>query len=105
MLCVSVNLFLLEKVDDDDDDDDVSACWQCAKLQKVKTPSADTDGHIAPKPPPDPNRQLSRAGSRHRISQQFSLNTSDPHSAMSYEQSYSQLKSESLKDGISICTY
>ena len=73
----------------------------CAEMQKLKPSSADTEGRIAPKPPLDPNRQLSRAGSRPRSYQQLGHSAGDPHSLSSLL-ICTRLKSESLNDGIMI---
>ena len=72
----------------------------CAEIQKVKSSGADTEGRIAPKPPPDPNRQLSRAGSRPRSYQQLGHNAGDQNSSLSSILVCTRLKSESLNDGI-----
>ena len=80
----------------------MSTCCICGKMQKVKSSGADTEGRIAPKPPPDPNRQLSRAGSRPRSYQQLSHNAADPNSSLSSILVCTRLKSESLNDGIVI---
>jgi len=75
-------------------------------MQKVKPSNAEAETRIAPKPPPDPNRQLNRAGSRSRLYQQLGHNASgDPHSPVSYDLACSRLKSESLNDGIRTFTY
>ena len=66
-------------------------------MQKVKLSGADAEARMAPKPPPDPNRQLSRAGTRPR----FYHNATDPHLPTSYDMNCVRLKSESLGDGIS----
>ena len=61
-------------------------------MQKVRLSSVDFDASAAPKPPPDPSRQLSRAGSRPRYS------ASGPHSP---SLGLGRLKAESLTDGTS----
>jgi len=64
-------------------------------MQKVRLSSVDFDASMAPKPPPDPSRQLSRAGSRPRHS------ASGPHSP---SLGLGRLKAESLTDGMSALT-
>jgi len=64
-------------------------------MQKVRLSNVDFDASMAPKPPPDPSRQLSRAGSRPRHS------ASGPHSP---NLGLGRLKAESLTDGMSALT-
>ena len=70
----------------------------CAASQKLKLSSVDFDSCLTPKPPTDPNRQRSRAGSRPRH------NASDPHSPLSPSVGLARLKAESLNDGMSTLT-
>jgi len=77
----------------------------CAEMQKVKSSGAEIEGHIAPKPPPDPNRQLSRAGSRPRPYQQLGHSAGDANSSLSSILVCTRLKSESVNDGIVILSF
>jgi len=64
----------------------------------VKPSSADAESRVAPRPPTDPNRQLSRTGARPR--NYHSHNAGDPQSPLYYDLGHDRLKSESLNDGI-----
>ena len=64
----------------------------------MKPSSADAESRVAPRPPTDPNRQLSRTAARSRHN--HSHNAGDPHSPSSYDLGHDRLKSESLNDGI-----
>jgi len=77
------------------------------ETQRLKPSSAGSESYsVAPKPPPDPNRQLSRAGSRPRgglYQQQLALSGSQ--SPISPDSICTRLKSESLSDGTKISQY
>ena len=64
----------------------------------MKSSGSDAETRMAPKPPPDPNRQLSLTGSRLRLHQKLSRSVGDPLSPS--DLGSGSLKSESLNDGI-----